>query len=154
MDYPIKLTDFTTPVGLVVLGYYLRHTKRGLFNSVNSSIFLIIAPAVLMCVYSYFVVDSTILFTFHRYSILPVVEAIGMFCLFKSSELLSNPKNGFLRKLVSSCAVCSYGIYLIHSQILMVFRKLLGMSFNFTSEYIVLFFCGFCIVLDYNLRII
>lgn len=142
IDYPVKLTDFTTPIGLVVLGYYLRFTERTIFNNVKIALGLIVASSVLMFIYSYLVVDSAILFTFHRYSILPIIEVIGVFCLFKSSKYLNNP-NDVVRKLVTSCAVCSYGIYLIHSQIIMIFRKILHLSFNFTLEYIILFFAGF-----------
>lgn len=144
MEYPVKLTDFTTPIGLVVLGYYLRFSERKIFNDVTIAIGLIVGASVLMCIYSYSVVDSTILFTFHRYSILPIIEVIGVFCLFKSSKYLNNP-NDIVRKLVTSCAVCSYGMYLIHSQIIMIFRKVLHVSFNFTLEYLILFFVGFIV---------
>ena len=37
IDFPIKLTYFVSPIGLVVAGYYLRHTQRTLqSNSIQS----------------------------------------------------------------------------------------------------------------------
>lgn len=144
LDYPVKLSYFTSPIGLVVLGYYLRYTERKIFNNTFISLILIIVPSILMLIYSYMVVDTTILFTFHRYAILPIIEVIGVFCLFKTSRLLNNP-NDSIRKAVSSIAISSYGIYLIHSQLIMVVRKVLHVSFDFKLEYMILFFVGFVI---------
>ncbi len=144
MDCPIKLSYFTSPIGFVVLGYYLRYTKRKIFNNAVTSSLLILIPAIVMTIYSYMVVDTTILFTFDKYAILPIIEAVGVFCLFKSSKYLNNPSDS-VKKIVSSVAFCSYGIYLIHSQIIMVFRKVLHVSFNFTVDYIVLFLVGFAL---------
>lgn len=67
-----------------------------------------------------------------------------MYCLFKTSRLLNNP-NDSIRKAVSSIAISSYGIYLIHSQLIMVVRKVLHVSFDFKLEYMILFFVGFVI---------
>lgn len=75
---PIKLSYFTSPAGLVVLGYYLRNTDRKLFNSLSASVAVIISSTLVMFVYSYFYADS-VSFSFHRYSILVVFEATGVF---------------------------------------------------------------------------
>ena len=141
-EFPIKLSYFTSPVGLVILGYYLRHTERKIFNNTNFALILTVLPAVIMLIYSYLVVDSKILFEFHRYSILPIIEVTGVFCLFKSSKFLNNP-NDSVKKIVSSIAMCSYGMYLIHSQLIMIFRKVLNVSFNFPLEYLTLLIVGF-----------
>ena len=138
---PVKLSYFTSPAGLVVLGYYLRNTDRKLFNSLSASVAVIIISTLVMFVYSYFYADS-VSFSFHRYSILVVFEAIGVFCLFKNSSYMDNP-NETVRKIITSISVCSYGIYLIHSQSIMAVRKLFHISLNFTLEYIVLFAVGF-----------
>ncbi|MBQ2830936.1 acyltransferase [Methanobrevibacter sp.] len=142
VECPVKLSYFTSPFGLVVLGYYLRYTERKVFNNALIALALIIVPAIVMFVYSCSVVDTNILFTFHRYAILPIIEVIGVFCLFKTSKYLNNP-NDFIKRFVSSIAMCSYGMYLIHSQLIMVFRKVLHVSFNFTIDYLILFFVGF-----------
>ena len=139
---PIKLTYFTSPFGLVLLGYYLRHTKRKIFSNVYIAVILTILPAALMLVYSLCVIDSNILFEFHRYSILPIAEAVGIFCLFKTSTYLNNPDK-HVKTVVSSIAMCSYGMYLTHSQIIMIVRKVLHISFDFTITYLILFFTGF-----------
>ena len=103
---------------------------------------LIIIPASLMFIYSYMMINHELLFEFHRYSILPIIECIGVFCLFKTSKFLNNPSN-ISTKFISSVAVCSYGMYLIHSQMIMFVRKILHISFNFALDYIILFFVGF-----------
>jgi surface polysaccharide O-acyltransferase-like enzyme len=142
LPIPEILSFFICPIGFVVLGYYLRHTERKLFNNSIFAAVLIIIPAVFMMIYSYAMVDAEILFVFHRYSILIMIEAVGVFCLFKTSSFLNHPGNG-VKKVVSSIAVCSYGMYLIHSQMIMVTRKILHLSLGFSLDYLVLFIVGF-----------
>ena len=142
MPCPIKLSYFVSPIGFVLLGYYLRHTDRKIFNNVYVALLLTLIPVIIMFVYSYAVVDTKILFEFDKYSILVIAETAGVFCLFKTSKFLNNP-NKYVKSLVSSFALCSYGMYLIHSQLIMVFRKILHVSFNFYMEYLILFFVGF-----------
>ena len=137
---PEILSFFISPIGFVVLGYYLRYNERKIFNTSIIALVLIVVPSVLMFIYSYYIVDTTMLFVFNRYSILVMIEAIGVFCLFKSSPILNNPRND-VAKAVSSIAVCSYGMYLIHSQMIMVVRRLIHI--NFVFDYIIFFIVGF-----------
>ena len=139
---PIKLTYFTSPMGFVLLGYYLRHTKRRMFNNSLIALLLIIIPPILMFIYSWGMINQDILFKFHRYSILPVIESIGVFCFFKTNNFL-NHISPILIKIITSISTCSYGMYLIHSQIILFVRKILHISFNFTINYIILFLAGF-----------
>lgn len=139
---PEILSFFISPIGFVVLGYYLRYNERRIFNNPVMALIFIIIPAVVMMIYSYSVVDTKILFVFHRYSILVMLEAIGVFCLFKTSPFLNNPGIG-VKGIVSSIAVCSYGMYLIHSQLIMGTRQILPQSLNFAAVYIILFIVGF-----------
>lgn len=141
---PWILSFLISPIGFAVLGYYLRYTERKIFNSSVIGWILIIVPAILMLLYSYGEVNSTILFVFNRYSLPVMIEAIGVFCLFKSSSRVNNLSGSF-SKFITSIAFCSYGMYLIHSQIIMVVRKVLHISFNFTADYIILFIAGFVI---------
>lgn len=143
-DYLNLLSDFISPLGLVVLGYYLRHCQREMLNNRVVSWILIIIPSLIMLIYSYLVVNTSILFVFHRYSLLVVLVSIGIFCLFKSTDKFSNFPDS-IRKGISSIALCSYGMYLIHGQIIMVVRKMLHLSFNFPLDYIILFIAGFII---------
>lgn len=142
LPIPEMLSFVISPIGFVVLGYYLRYNERKIFKSTRFSVILILAPAIFMLVYSYGVVDSKILFIFHRYSFPVMVEAIGVFCLFKTSVFINGLPNT-LKKFILSVSLCSYGMYLIHSQIIMVFRKILHVSFDFYSTYIILFVVGF-----------
>ena len=141
---PEIVSFLISPIGFVVLGYYLRYSERKIFNNPIVALLFIIIPAILMMLYSYSVADSKILFVFHRYSFLVMVEAIGVFCLFKSSSILNNPRAG-VKKAVVSIAMCSYGMYLIHSQLIMVTRKILHLSLGFSLEYLLLFIVGFVV---------
>lgn len=142
LPIPEIISFFVAPIGFAVLGYYLRHTERKIFNSSIVAAVLIVVPAIIMFVYSYSVADTRVLFVFHRYSILVMMEAIGVFCLLKSSSILNNPGDN-IKRVVSSVAMCSYGMYLIHSQLIMVARRILHLSLSFPLEYLILFAVGF-----------
>lgn len=139
---PKQLSFFICPIGFAVLGYYLRYTDRKLFSSSVFAAILIVVPAIVMMLYSVSVVDSQILFVFHRYSILIMMEAAGVFLLFKSSSSIDRLPVSF-KNIIYSIAFCSYGMYLIHSQTIMVVRKILPPSLGFTITYVVLFIVGF-----------
>ena len=142
--YLLLASDFISPLCLVILVYYLRHCERQLLNATSFSILLIVISSISMLIYSYLVVDSRILFVFHRYSLLVVIDTIGIFCLFKSSGII-NGASGKITRVISSIAMCSYGMYLIHSQIMMVTRKIFHLSSNFIFDYLLLFFVGFAL---------
>ena len=143
-QYLYLISDFISPIALVVLGYYLRYGERKIFNDSIISAILIIVPSIVMLVYSYSIVGTDILFVFHRYSLLVVILSIGVFCLFKSSSFI-NDSSQKIAGPVSSIAFCSYGMYLIHSQLMMVVRKIFHLSSNFVFDYLVLFAVGFFI---------
>lgn len=120
MTFPIKLNYFAGPIGMVVLGYYLRHTKRKIFNNIYVSIFLVIFCLVAFVLLSHANSSPDTMAKFSRYHILMVIEVIGLFTLFKNisnldlnSKFFSND-NGIFRKSIYSIAKYSYGIYLIH----------------------------------------
>jgi len=95
-QYLYLISDFISPIALVVLGYYLRYGERKIFNDSIISAILIILPSIVMLLYSYSVVGTNILFVFHRYSLLVVILSIGVFCFFKSSSFI-NDSSGKLR---------------------------------------------------------
>ena len=142
LPIPEIVSFFVAPIGFAVLGYYLRYTERRIFNSPIAAAILIVVPAVIMLIYSYGVADTRILFVFHRYSILVMMEAVGVFCLFKTTSFLNDPGDK-IKKVVSSIAMCSYGMYLIHSQLIMVARRILHLSLSFSLNYLILFIVGF-----------
>ncbi len=138
MDFPISLTYFTSPIGLVVLGYYLRHTRRKILNNPYFDIFLIIVSWIAIVYLSYLYSDATQLYKFSRYSLPISIEVIGVFLLFKNFyklninwDFLSNPNNGG-HGLIEDIARCSYGIYLTHSVMLQV---VIGFLPNFLLSY-------------------
>lgn len=127
MDFPVKLTYFTSPIGLVVLGYYLRHTERKLLNNPYFNLVLAILPIILMLTVSHMFSSTNTVYNFHRYSFLTAVEVTGVFLLFKNFAKFKINIHGFLKKLikkaVSVLARYSYGIYLVHSVVLSVFYR-------------------------------
>lgn len=147
-QFPVKLNYFSGAIGMVVLGYYLRHTKRKIFNNVYVGIILTVVPAILMIYISYLLSDTTNLYYFSRYSILLAIESVGLFVLFKNfSQLnlnfnfLTNP-DGIFRKSVFSIAKYSYGIYLVHQFFMCVIFLLLIKTLNFKALAVVLFVGG------------
>ena len=140
-DFPIKITYFSGPIGMVVLGYYLRHTKRKIFNNIWVAILLIIVGVILLTFGSYLMSSPDSLYKFSRYSIFMVIEVTGIFLLFKNIgnyniniNFFKNP-NGIFRKAVLSLATYSYGLYLTHAVILDVIKKL-TIHFGFFNNYI------------------
>lgn len=132
MEFPITLTYFTGPIGCVVLGYYLRHTKRKLFNNPYFSLAIFIISNVLLVFASYMMSDVHHFKYFDRYSIYIVFQVFGIFLLFKNFskfniqiKFLNNP-NGIFKRLIFAIAKYSYGIYLVHEFFLkVIFVKVL-----------------------------
>lgn len=129
IDFPISLTYFTGPIGFVVLGYYLRYTRRKILNNPYFDIFLIIVSWIALVYFSYLLSDTTQIYRFHRYSLPIAIEVIGVFLLFKNFNklninlgILSNP-NGSIHNLIEDIAKSSYGIYLTHSAFLQIIIK-------------------------------
>lgn len=130
IQFPIKLTYFTSPIGLVVLGYYLRHTKRKLLNNPLFAMLLIAIPCAVMLILSVELSTPDNFYTFTRYSLPVAIEVTGVFLLFKnisklpiSFNFLKKP-NGIFKKSVALLAKYSYGIYLTHAAIQYFLRKL------------------------------
>ena len=126
-DFPIKLVYFTSPIGLVVAGYYLRYTERDILNNPYFDIALIVLSMVALMIIAYLYSTPESLYKMDRYSILTAIEVIGIFLLFKNFNKLGinlhiadNPDN-IIHKMVFSLAKYSYGIYLSHSVFLTCF---------------------------------
>ena len=147
--FPIKISYFTSPIGLVVLGYYLRHTKRKIFA--NKIVPIVLIMIGLFCLlYGSYVLSVTGLFKFDRYSIFNAIEVAGVFLLFRNfSDInfgaLSKPDN-IIRKAISSIAKYSYGFYLIHQAIMDIFITVL-VSTNMYTGYVSLFIKLFVVTL-------
>uniref|UniRef100_UPI00388FC0A0 acyltransferase n=1 Tax=Methanobrevibacter sp. TaxID=66852 RepID=UPI00388FC0A0 len=137
-NLPIKLSYFMGPIGMVVLGYYLRHTKRKVFNNVYYSFAFLIAGVFLLMFISYLLSgDSDPFYTFDRYSIFLVIEVIGIFTLYKNFSQLNlnlnfikNP-DGIFRRSILSIAKYSYGIYLCHQFFMNIFLVMFGAISDF-----------------------
>ena len=147
INFPIKITYFSGPIGMVVAGYYLRHTQRKIFTNKYLPIILIVG--VIACeIYASFLLSSpTKLFKFDRYSIFSAIEVIGVFLLFRNfSDIKINNKflkvpDKIFHSSVASIAKYSYGIYLLDQVIInLVIRVLKVCHFNGYKSSIILAF--------------
>ena len=119
-QFPLKLNYFVSPIGVVVLGYYLRFNDNKLLNNPYFDIFLIVIATAMMMIISYMFSTPKDIYTFNRYSIFYVIEVTGIWMLFKNFnklnfniKFISNP-DGIFRKFCSTLAKYSYGMYLTH----------------------------------------
>ena len=118
--FPINLDYFVSPIGMVVLGYYLRHTKRKIFDNWYVPLILIIISTFLLIYITTMFYNETRFYRFDRYSILISIEVAGIYLLFKnldtkhSFEKIPNLIRNLFKKAVQSIAKYSYGFYLIH----------------------------------------
>ena len=142
---PVQLQYFSGAMGMVVLGYYLRHSKRKIFNNPYIALMGIIISVAVMVAWSYYISTPTKTAFFDRYSLFVVVEVASIFLLFKNFnkfninlKFLNNP-DGILRKSMFSIAKYSYGIYLIHEFILIILLQKFLPEMNFGVAVVVYF---------------
>ena len=131
IDFPIKLTYFVSPIGLVVAGYYLRHTKREILNNPYFALLLTLLSAILIMVIVTYFSSPTKFHTLNRYSFPIALEVMGVFLLFKNFNKFGlnlsfiKNENGLFRRFISLIAKYSYGIYLIQGLFLCIYLKIL-----------------------------
>lgn len=149
VDFPVKLAYFTSPLGFVILGCYLRHTKRRIFNNIYLPVFLLILSFVLEMGLSYIFSTPARMYKFDRYSITMVMKAAGIFLLFKYADdnklffdKLPRTLEGIIRKSVSSLAKHSYGLYLIHVAVFRIIIEILKYNSLYNGDHYKLLFFG------------
>ena len=141
--FPIQLSYFTGAIGVVVLGYYLRHSERRIYKNPIFIISLIVLSFILLTAATF---DFAVPSEFHklnRYNIIIIMEVIGVFLLFKNfSSFVPNARlseRKIIQKPVSLLAKYSYGLYLIHRVFIIIFYYLLGITNHVYSVVIILF---------------
>ena len=123
-DFPIDLSNIAGPMGMVIMGYYLKNTERKLLNNPYFAIVMIVASLAVAVACSYMLSSPTHMRFFKDYAIFTVFEVIGIFLLFKNFDKLNinlkifKNENNIFHRAVSSIARYSYGIYLIHQFLL------------------------------------
>lgn len=141
--FPIKLSYFTSPIGLVVLGYYLRYTERKILNNPYFDLALVVFASVLtmylVCRWS----SASEFFVFDRYSLPLSLEVIGVFLLFKNFHKFNidfkfETVEKIFKRFVFDIAKYSYGIYLVQGLFLCIYSNLLPYH-DFYSNVIILF---------------
>ena len=124
IPFPIKLTYFVSPIGLVVLGYYLRYTDRKILNNPYFDLLLMIGAFICELLISYCLSTPDSIYAFDRYSLFNSIAAIGLFLFLKNIgkfnihiNFFENP-DGIFRRFVFGVAKNSYGMYLMHYVVL------------------------------------
>lgn len=138
MDFPIKLDYFTSPIGLVVLGYYLRHTERKIFKNRYFVAMLILIPAAILMIMSYINSSPTYMASPHRYSIWLCLEVSGIFLLFRNTDFNIN-MDGIPYKIIFALAKYSYGIYIFHYSVIMFLMRNLIIHVNHSLYMVIIF---------------
>ena len=144
IDFPVKLYYFVSPIGLVVAGYYLRHTERKLLNNPYFALAMILIPAtVMMVIVTYF--STPVKFhTINRYSLWMSLEVMGIFLLFKNfnkfkiSSMFDGKLSELFKRFVFEIAKYSYGIYLIQGLFLCGYAQILP-YYEFYSNFLEIF---------------
>ena len=144
INFPINLTYFSSPIGFVVLGYYLRHTKRRILNNPYFALALTLFSAVLTMVFVIAFSSINEFYVFDRYSLLMALEIVGVFLLFKNFHkfniklnLNEKLKNVF-KKIILDIAKYSYGIYLIQGLFLCIYVNIVP-YYEYYSNFISIF---------------
>lgn len=119
MNFPVNLSYFTSPIGFVILGYYLRHTKRKVLNNPYITLIILIITSIIMVYLSIILTTPDKLYNFNKYSIFTTIIGASLFLLFKNYhkfQIKFELKK--IRKFTSSLAKYSYGIYIIHNPLI------------------------------------
>ena len=67
IDFPVNLKYFAGPIGFVVLGYYLRHTDRRIFNNIYYALAIMLGSAIAILGLSYLFSDTSSFYVFERH---------------------------------------------------------------------------------------
>lgn len=135
----LDLTFFITPIGYVILGYYLANREYKLSSNeliiigliVFLSIFIIrlYQPIPYKILYLFMINDTIHLNSFLDISLIGILESASIFILFKaiddSKEGFGKKIKGFfeiniVNKIILSISKSSYGMYLTHIYLIMI----------------------------------
>ena len=151
--FPVKISYFSGPIGMVVLGYYLRHTQRRIFKNKLLPFLLLFGGMICVIYCSYLFSSPTHLFKFERYSIFIAMEVTGIFLIFKNYLDIDFNDNMpkftlIIKKAIDSIAKYSYGFYLIHlplMTIIIAILKINSLYYGYFSRFAYLFVSTLCI---------
>lgn len=145
--FPIKLTYFTSPIGLVVLGYYLRYTDRKIFTNMYLAVAVIIIMAIAEIIVSAYMSTPNKLYTLDQYSIFTTLEVIGVFVLCKNWKYRFLDKDNIANKFINLLARYSYGLYLVHAPILHIYLKFFRFPYSIRMPLLIIAVIGTSIIL-------
>lgn len=121
-NHILKLINYFTFAGYMVLGYYFYHVVYVSKNIRISAWILYVVTVFVAMGMSFFAsktdgeLNTSI---FHYYSLNTIVQSAAIFMAFKKSE----SKNKAITTIKNSISDFSYGIYLIHILVLSLFHK-------------------------------
>lgn len=148
MEFPIQLDYFAGAIGMVVFGYYLRHTQRMILKNPYFIGLLLLLSFMLVICASFGMPENGNFHRLDRYSIFLVIEVMSIFLLFRYLSEHEMPikisDDSILRKGVFSIAKYSYGLYLVHRPISIFFFGIIA-SQQVYSFIIVVFILTFIV---------
>ena len=138
VEFPIVLKYFTSPIGLVVVGYYLRYTDREVLNNPYIMLLVLLVTSAVSVYLGYLRSSPDNLSCFNRYSIFNTIIAISVFLIFKNFSKFNikvhlTRVESVFRKIVGALAKYSYGMYLIHYPIVYLIINVLNLDLPFLA---------------------
>ena len=143
-QFPIDLSYFTSPIGLSVAGYYLRHTERKILNNPYFALSMVIITVIATVIALTYLSSASEMYIFHRYSFPLAILVMSVFLLFKNFNKFNinldfNEKvTKTVKGIIFAIAKYSYGIYLIQGLFLCIYVKIIPYT-GFYSNFIIVF---------------
>lgn len=143
-QFPIDLSYFTSPIGLSVAGYYLRHTERKILNNPYFALSMVIITVIATVIALIYLSSASEMYIFHRYSFPLAILVMSVFLLFKNFNRFNinldfNEKvTKTVKGIIFTIAKYSYGIYLIQGLFLCIYVKIIPYT-GFYSNFIIVF---------------
>jgi hypothetical protein len=145
IDLALYINYFMGPIGFVVLGYYLMHTRWKIFNNKNFGLALFLIMTILLPILSPNISDTKDILIFNRYSVYMILQSAGLFIFLKNSNKFYKSPNKDRRyyKFLLKLSNITIGIFLMYEIIIGTIMKLYFTPTNFYYMGLICFLISF-----------